>query len=700
MSLVITSSNQDKYDVKSMGMGIEQPASYMNNLKSSLVIPKNSEVAVQSVKFQREGFILSNELGFFVYFGNEMSVVSSQDPTTTSTQRPLLIVLENGTYSALELRQHIQDRMTDVIRQTYPNVESISCVLKVNATSGDFEGFTWTYIQYGTSSGYSLGIANWTPQINASTLVSNLGSMTDVDPYIFPANTYTDAIDSLSGTTIKADSGTGTGNWCSAIGTTYPIGTATGVCEYDISGLNGAGSGFLVGMTRPLTTDNIDEDGTYDQIGWGRSFNEEEPTLYSGFDTYTPGLTTTPAEDPNELQFLWCDFGVYWKNGQDLEVVESNAFKYADEQSNATEIIAPHTALDGIQYWAGTNQPASVITNASMEAEFYDRVKFEIINEVIYVSMRETKAKTYQVLLGANNTTAGKRFKPLGLSTQSLYPIIMIEKDTDSIELMSTTTNLQTNDKQVYKTPRTYGYEGISKLRQAELRSRGLPTINLPAGRNLTFFGQSAANLINHHLDTGPIYQISVGSSLIHTYKGVNGSGGQGYHWTMIFGEGLNYTNVPVIRQFVNMVGGIGDQMGFSVDVIDQGQYATITAHNKVVFESTKTPQYANSSLFVRLMDFTQDSYNTTKGSVSKILYHIPRFDNQGNTRGPMFFEPAEKTYVKLNNANPIQVSTMKVELCDQHEVLATDLRGNTIVVFHFRESDTGVIDRRMLPQM
>ena len=50
MSLLITSSSSKS---QTNAIGIEDPAAFTNHLKGTLTIPEDSEVAVQSVKIQR-----------------------------------------------------------------------------------------------------------------------------------------------------------------------------------------------------------------------------------------------------------------------------------------------------------------------------------------------------------------------------------------------------------------------------------------------------------------------------------------------------------------------------------------------------------------------------------------------------------------------------------------------------------------------
>ena len=93
-----------------------------------------------------------------------------------------------------------------------------------------------------------------------------------------------------------------------------------------------------------------------------------------------------------------------------------------------------------------------------------------------------------------------------------------------------------------------------------------------------------------------------------------------------------------------------------------------------------------NQSLFVRVPNLPIESYNTGKGSVSKILYHLPRFDNSGNETGGLFFAPAQRLYIPLNNPNTLRINNIQVEVCNVDETeKEVDLTGQIVVCFDIK---------------
>jgi hypothetical protein len=105
-------------------------------------------------------------------------------------------------------------------------------------------------------------------------------------------------------------------------------------------------------------------------------------------------------------------------------------------------------------------------------------------------------------------------------------------------------------------------------------------------------------------------------------------------------------------------------------------------------YQSDSAPEMKSTqSLFVRLKNFTHNSVNLAKGSNSKILYHVPAFSNTGQRVGALYFEPAERTYLKLNNPQDLYLSTMELDIVYSDETLATDLQGKTTIVLHIRDA-------------
>ena len=112
-------------------------------------------------------------------------------------------------------------------------------------------------------------------------------------------------------------------------------------------------------------------------------------------------------------------------------------------------------------------------------------------------------------------------------------------------------------------------------------------------------------------------------------------------------------------------------------------------------FVSIKRPDLISpKSLFIRLNNFTHNSAVGIKGNAfSKILMHLPRFDNSGSEIGGLYFEPYERLYVALNNPDEMFINEFDIDIVYDNEQYAECIVGKTIVCLHIRPRGTRVLD-------
>ncbi len=107
---------------------------------------------------------------------------------------------------------------------------------------------------------------------------------------------------------------------------------------------------------------------------------------------------------------------------------------------------------------------------------------------------------------------------------------------------------------------------------------------------------------------------------------------------------------------------------------------------------STSPPRLVSSkSIFVRIHNFTQESMNAFQGNVSKIIAHLPRFDGT-NISGPLYLEPRNMVYLDLNNTEELNVNSFDISLCYSDETYADSLTGTTILCLHVRKKGDGTV--------
>lgn len=122
--------------------------------------------------------------------------------------------------------------------------------------------------------------------------------------------------------------------------------------------------------------------------------------------------------------------------------------------------------------------------------------------------------------------------------------------------------------------------------------------------------------------------------------------------------------------------------LGFNQSIVD----TPISPTGIPIFQSTFAPTLTSSlAMFVRLNNFGQNVTNAFTGNKSKILAHLPRFDNTNST-GRLYFEPNQLVWLDLDNASDMQINEFDISFNYINEQYATVLQGQSIVALLFRE--------------
>jgi len=172
-------------------------------------------------------------------------------------------------------------------------------------------------------------------------------------------------------------------------------------------------------------------------------------------------------------------------------------------------------------------------------------------------------------------------------------------------------------------------------------------------------------------------------------YRKLNASGGVDLYTSIITAPDSLFSEARPGNTAETRLASAQNVMGFELSSTQTAKsFYTSASGNEVFINSNSTPKMvSNQSLFVRLPDLPIETYNTGKGSLSKILYHLPRFDNSGNEVGGLFFQPADRLYIPLENPNSIRLNNLKVEVCNSNETNdQVDLVGQTVICFDIRQ--------------
>jgi hypothetical protein len=673
MSLVITSSSQQEYDRNSkVKIGLENPASYQNFLKSPLIVDKDSEVALVSLKcnIDEDTIVIDSGAGegLFLYWGSEGS--DNYDGTggyphkMDDINTPMRIELLEGAYTRRSFMNHLKERLDDVMKKAYKEIDTITVTESLD-TNNVFQGFNIQFVQKGNGSGFTNKPSH--TEFGAYIDEGTFLNLVDDDTYQ-AVEQYTDNfVASASGTDvlITGYNATAEGPVCDVIGKAHPLSQVKSKCEIYFNGSSASNvtDGYTLGLVRSQGYTN--EEGTYD-VGTPSGF---------GGDVVVDDSVNKPAgytgDDDGVPPFFW-DVAFNWAPGEDGQVVHCINDNDGEETT----------------YQMNTITLQNTPTNASLQAKYWDRVIFEVTGEKIDVKLGVSGSTATTTLVSSGSTTFGERVKPMGVTCNQLYPKIAIHNNDDTSPGTAWLTTWNGHEALGYYENNFYGLVGLDD-----------PYTPFP---EFCFIGETGVDGVPLRIDLSSIYANGkiltlddAGAEQDYTYKGeLAGHRGIDNKYVFITSEYNDKTNNPLYfttsdqAETISEKGKLGDILGFPA-VADQTEYATIADSGAdITFSSPNLPDFApQESMFVRLKNMAINTYNANKQSISNIIYACPKFDAQGNTGGLLFYEPAERVYVKLNNSEKMIVNSLDIDLVNVNEKVIERSVGNTLVVLHFRKS-------------
>ena len=614
MSLLIT-SNTNKTDESSATVGINSPYSYQNNLQDTFVIPKNSEIAVQSVKLNRSGQIaLTEENSVFGFYFGEPILAGNTDRDTLSLCNIFNGV--KGSDSALFPDTALQlnpagadgrfvgsiDNIAEVVKTAgnamlqHPNLmlnastginPGLDCVALRNASGLDWEGFSFKVTNTPETKNASNISAQWLTNQYAGQMP------VDIDDYTYDPSTR--LAKNVSAFNVAA------------VGIDFPLSQANGSCIFELVPADRDKETFM-GLTRSLIN----------------------PTANDGAPEYY---------DRNGQSFY--DYLVEIEDGGDIAV-------YSAISDGNNEIV-----LDNLNYGAVVNA-----SNASIS-----KIHFNVQGERVKIVL-ENYAGVLQVLCDGTSATSASNVKPTSQTTWWLYP---------KIELLPG------------KSIKIDAFNGVDVFEHVYggIKDRGLATERQMFqdwwGRMIS---DDFVNAEKQGQDLCFNIDVDRSKAITRTNQvGLNVNKQIDYKPIFIFAEDIRYSDTNLCNSKF-LFGFPGRAVVSTPTFTGAAPLFTFTYNSDTLPNVIST-----SSLFIRLRNMTFNSVNLAKGSKSKIIYHIPGFSIGQNRPGVLFHETNEKTYLKLNNTNDINLSTMEVDIVYADETLALDLYGKSTVVLHIRDA-------------
>ena len=633
MSLIVATS---RIDENTLPQASEKPSNFKNFFRSPIEIEANSEIAVQSVKFQRTGNITIEEDDFFChYFGLDPRDYQKYTELTSFSRT---IKIPRGTYSLSGYEKQVQDALNlqyddprtfggyGVDIHTNASGEElgldIQCVDKGSATGKDFHA--------------SLGS---TPTYN----IANPYSYWEDDEILKSSKfTYTPA----TGIFLSTEEST-TLNNSESIGmlTGFPFGLNGGKFIVETAVAMATDDPLCIGLSRPQIQIESDTNATLAQT------ETERHNGISQLDDFTYPEHTNST-----------DWMTYNDQGGITGTWEMYDYVFAvDDEDEIT--IAQRVWID--------------IEDVSQmqEIELYFKQKGKAVFDKVVSSTFASGAP-------------GTCFSPIGSTSYALYPQLNIGDGSVHITKYDSSNTLNQYKFPVFTVGATGGYlAGDDAFSNEGFYGLSAEPYVLGTGRTL------CSNTIQPLVYTADSCDQKFAlDDLDGNYLFVLLNSALGVDYTHLFT--MNKFTQPerldtllASQEFPNMSG----KLGF-VDrafIISNNTDGYVSGNNTltVIFTSTGQLQKTATGSFIRIPNLTHRTFNGAQSGISKIIYQLPQFANDGRQFGALYFEASEKTYVKLHNTAPMILNMLQVQIVDAQERELNSLTGDTQVVFHVRKA-------------
>jgi hypothetical protein len=662
MSLILTTNTSTNDGSTALNTGINRPYDYRNFLTDTFDIEANSEVAVQSVKFCKEGEISLNQRNceFFIFQGDnnpKATDVNGNEVVNLAwvTSQPVLTRLnsqlnKNQLYTpktmANQIQRAIRDGMNhpDVVLNSNTNVAKAGehgggVIVDVSRDSDQqFEGFQID-INYGRS---------------ASITANSRADMTFTDA--FTSSAFAGDWDN---TTFRVTKDAGL--HCEMIDTNAPISQLNGSFKCDYTN---AGGLWSMGLTRYL-----DVTVEYDDRLQPPSYASDKQESWYDWVAHT----TLEYDGKYRLRLFHAIVDPDISSGDKVRLVEFEYWTYGPSKAHFTEPIE------------------TFATSAGYGTTAFQTVEWSIDNERVTCIVKDGGAggkAVSRTLCDGSEAIKLDNMKPTSSTTKYLYPKVEVKDDTSYMEIID-----MRHSKPVYPTF-VYGQGRTT----TDLQKQGNKLQNYDfycklklGGVEDTWAGQIDTRYMFDYDDitSGPTENGSFVQLAMATNGTLNASETNGSGLGIVIIQQPNNVEAPGDNEYYGYMGqeaSIGGLFGFPDEEI---LYIPNTQTSYIQsWTSWEVPDMVSSnSIFVRLNNFTQTTINGQTNGISKIIYHMPRFDNAGSEFGGLFFEPTQRTYIKLRNTNAIKCQEFNLSIVNSDETLATSITGKTIIMLHIRKS-------------
>ena len=658
MSLIVTTSRVNE-NSGAAAIGTEKPGDYTNFFRSPILIEKDSEVAVDSVKIQRTGNVTLSEDNFFThFFGADPDDFAEGTEYSDMTSVARKIRMPMGSKSLAGYQTLVQKQLND--QYDDPRIYGGGTVLLETGTDGSEQGLSIKFKDRGSA---STATSNVTASLQSNPVfnIINPNNASKSDNYAFVAGT---GVLTRTGTSASKLNDT----LSVAMLTGRPFGLNEGKFQFNCS--NASAQPWAIGLSRPQIQ-VTDVDGNTFPIDTETGSHRHNDTAILDVD----GDNNLATTGPHELY----DYAVMLDDNEEI-IVTNRVWDNSRDVSIHQEI----------SYWTtGGTVAGAKLTKTAFYAS-YDGIAFEGDGDNMSIYFKQ-KGKAgldliVAISLGTGNT-AITALRPIGSTTTALYP--MIHLGAGNITVTKYDSNfVGTND--TFKFPE---WTGVYYLPGSDMFSNeALEPYESQSWVRITNRALSRGSILHCDSSQQKVYVESIlglDPAAEFTIVGLNASNGVDYKHILTVGKFNTspYDTLVESQEYPNMSFKLGFADRSLLRSTSTDGYVTGDGTLTVVFTSTGELDKTSLSSFIRLPGLTHTSYNGGQSGISKIVYQVPQFSNDGRQFGPLFFQPGEKTYVKLNNPGAMILNQLQVQFVDANERNTDSLMGETQVVFHIRKS-------------
>mgnify|MGYP003647564679 CR=1 FL=1 len=669
MSLIITGNKLTQSGVKDIGIA-QSPYHYRNSLKETITLPKDCEVAVQSVKLNKgEAIHISPDDGFYGNFSLDIAKLNDGRTTQNTTSMPVwgsIGLTDAGRGEDVSLIQ-FQTRLSEALKSAFPppNIANLeSSVLsgsfyplsdrQYNATTGAFEGFDLTI-----------------KQTNSSEDVEIAGDITTFQKW------WDDAVTSLT--------------WTKATKTISSSASAPDF-HHAITDMNGVLTDFPISLNTGNMRIDITDDMVTDTTDWEvvKGFSAglcrdqkhgqggEQPSEYFTVDGHLPADKTFN----NGWNEVFMDFGIYVIQ----DPTDDNYYLHLG-QSSVKETDIAKTCMNEIKYYGwtapypGADPPYATRYNLSTNTDKHNQYLIRTLNEVVEIYYHTGALSTSDNPLDDSGWTllSSRTFsfyydsataynyklnypKPIAQTCWWMYPKFVLPVVSSSLVLSA--------------------YSGMKRD-------------GLVKPYNKSKYSWNARMSDGNHTSNEQLYDVDsrymnqMFNTTLYTYSGVGTDQMKDFVFTIILYQDEKFY-IPTDKatdEYMSRKLGYGDIHLLRPDINGVALGGGAPILNGWSYEPVSSPAILNSgSLFIRLDNLTQKTINGAVGRPSKILYTLPQQDQRGGSTGILYYEPHDRVYVSLGNPEPLTINTFDLSICDENEILVKTLQDQTIICLHFRD--------------